>query len=175
MTTPDTSPDHLRTLIKDIRFAMLTTRSSDGALNCRPMVTQEEDRDDTLWFFTGKNTHKSTDIIANPQVNVSYSDPASQRYISVCGRAVMVEDRIRIRKWWRPAYAVWFPQGPEDPELALLRITVERIDVWQAPTTWIGRTLAFATALITGDRAEPERSEAVTLYPGGASRNASVT
>lgn len=171
MTAIDLPPETLRTLIKDIRFAMLTTRGADGSLHSRPMATLEEEIHDKLWFFTGRSTHISADIAAIPQVNLSYTDSASQRYISICGRAEVVENHDRIRELWRPAYAVWFPLGIDDPDLVLLRINVDSIDFWQSPTTWISRTLAFAKALVTG---ETTTAKPQTTHYHGDGRQARV-
>ena len=43
-------------LIKDIRFAMFTTRHSNGHLHSRPMTTQNShlDEDRNLWFFMSR-------------------------------------------------------------------------------------------------------------------------
>lgn len=62
MTGTIIPPGTLKALIKDIRFAMLTTRSGDGTLHSRPMATLNEEIHDKLWFFTGRNTHIFTDI-----------------------------------------------------------------------------------------------------------------
>lgn len=145
MSATEPIPDSLISLIHDIRFAMLTTRGPDGTLSCRPMVTQDDDGDGFLWFFTGSTTHKAADIIDNPDVNVSYSDPASQRYISVSGRAAIVVDRALSQKRWRPAYAAWIPLGIDDPDMALLKIVVGRVEFWRPPSTWTGQALACGT------------------------------
>lgn len=168
------TPETLKTLIKDIRFAMLTTRGDDGSLRSRPMTTQAPDADDTLWFFCHRSTHAAGDITAQPQINLSYSDAASHRYVSISGHAEVVEDRIRMRELWHPEYVEWFPQGLADPDLALVRITVERADYWQSPATWFGRTLAFARSLVTGEPAAVPPSGPVTIPPGGSTRTGRV-
>src|SRR5689334_858328 len=49
-------------LIKDIKFAMLTTVEPDGSLHSRPMATQEVEFDGDLWFFTGASTAKVDEV-----------------------------------------------------------------------------------------------------------------
>lgn len=161
ITTP--SGETLDRLIKGIRFAMLTTVGADGRLTSRPMSTESGGVDGVLWFFTGRDTHKAADIERHPQVNVSYADPGSQRYVSVTGRAELVDDRARMRRLWSPAYSVWFPKGVDDPGLALLKVTAEHADYWEGPPTWIGRMVAFAQAMITGDAGHVESRGHVDL------------
>ena len=64
-------------LIKDINIAMMTTEAEDGLLHSRPMATQKTEFDGTLWFFTGLSTGKISEIDWNPEVNLSYSEPAT--------------------------------------------------------------------------------------------------
>ncbi len=172
--TIESAPETVQTLIKDIRFAMLTTCRADGSLHSRPMTTQDSDSDETLWFFSGRNTEAACDIAANPQVNVSYSEPASQRFVSLCGRAVVVEDRLLLRERWRADFALWFPLGLADPNLILIKVTIERAQFWQSPASWFGRSLAFAKALVTGERAAIDHSGPVTLPAKGPSRVGAV-
>ena len=80
----------LAELIKDIKFAMLTTVEADGSLHSRPMATQQTEFDGDLWFFTGVSSHKVHDIENNPQVNIASADPNDQSYISMSGRAHLV-------------------------------------------------------------------------------------
>lgn len=53
-----TELETLKTKIKDIRIAMLTTQESDGDFHTRPMATQEIDPDGTMWFFPAKTLIK---------------------------------------------------------------------------------------------------------------------
>ncbi len=175
MTSVTNPPDTLRNLIKDIRFAMMTTIRPDGSLQSRPMTTQANDgQDDTLWFFSGRSAHAAADIAARPHVNLSYGDPSSQRFVSISGRAEVIDDPVELRARWRPEYSEWFPQGISDPSIVLLKVTIERADYWPSASTWVGRTLAFAKSLVTGQEPIPAAPRPVTLQPIGAGRIARV-
>lgn len=67
-------------LIKGVDIAMLTTEMPNGQLRSRPMSTQNEDFDGTLWFLTDKTTPKIGEIEGHAQVNVSYANPSSSTY-----------------------------------------------------------------------------------------------
>ena len=155
MTTIHLPKELLSEMIKDIRFAMLTTANEAGDLHSRPMTTQQEghhkEHDGTLWFIISRSSQSAAEIQAHPHVNLSYSDPATHRYVSVSGKGTLVEDHNRIVKFWQSDYSVWFPKGVNDPELVLLKVSVESAEIWQSPSTWIGRTLAFAKSLVTGE------------------------
>lgn len=144
--------DHkkLAELMKEFRFVMLTTAEPGGALHSRPMTMQERDFDGDLWFFTSADAPKVWEANRGHQVNVSFSDPHKNTYISASGLANLVRDKAKIEELWKPAYKLFFPKGLEDPELALLKISVEKAEYWDSPSSFVGRTFSFAKALATG-------------------------
>jgi general stress protein 26 len=150
-------------LIKDIRIAMLTTVTSDGRLRSRPMATQGTPFDGDLWFFTEKRSMKVDEIGEQPQVNLSYMDAGSQRYVSVSGRAELVVDRAKAEELWRPVYQAWFPLGLDDPDLALLKVTVEAAEYWDSPSGTMTHLIGLVSALAKGQRYEPGEHEKVEL------------
>jgi len=141
----------LREMIKDIDFCMMTTIDEDGDLHSRPMsVNGEVDPDGDLWFFTGASSHKVSEIAKLPKVNVSFADPENQQYVSISGTAQLVRDREKIKELWKPEFKMWFPEGKDDPEIALLCVSLEKGEYWDSPGSTIGYALSFVSSLITG-------------------------
>jgi general stress protein 26 len=143
----------IRELIKDIDFCMLTTVDERGDLHSRPMSSNGDvDHDGDIWFFTNASSHKVSEIEKLPKVNVSFADPDDQRYVSISGTAQLVRDRAKIDELWRPEFKMWFPQGKDDPEIALLRVTLEKAEYWDSPSSTIGYALSFVSSLVTGNQ-----------------------
>jgi len=162
MTTPKQTRENdlekLRELVKDIDFCMLTTVDEGGDLHSRPMSSNGDiDADGDIWFFTNASSHKVSEIEKLPKVNVSFADPDNQRYVSVSGTAQLVRDRAKIDELWRPEFKIWFPKGKDDPEVALLRIALEKAEYWDSPSSTIGFALSFVSSLVTGK--EPDMGE----------------
>jgi general stress protein 26 len=156
----------LTELIEDIRIAMLTTAMPDGTLRSRPMATLQTESDGDLWFFTQASAAKAEEIRANPHVNVSYASPRENRYISVSGMATIVRDRNKMEQLWDQLYKAWFPQGLEDPDLALLRIDVERAEYWDAPSGTMAEIAGFVKAAATGRPADIGENEKIDFQAG---------
>ena len=145
----------IRELIKDIDFCMLTTVDESGDLRSRPMSSNGDvDDDGDIWFFTNASSHKVTEIEKLPKVNVSFADPDNQRYISISGTAQLVRDRAKIDELWKPEFKMWFPEGKDDPEVALLRVSLEKAEYWDSPSSTIGYALSFVSSLVTGKQPE---------------------
>jgi general stress protein 26 len=157
--------EKLRELVKDIDFCMLTTVDESGDLHSRPMSSNGDiDRDGDIWFFTSASSHKVSEIAELPRVNVSFADPDNQRYVSVSGKAQLVRDRKKIDELWRPEFKIWFPEGKDDPEVALLRVSLEKAEYWDSPSSTIGYALSFVSSLVTGK--EPDMGENKKLELG---------
>ncbi|CAN5277605.1 pyridoxamine 5'-phosphate oxidase family protein [soil metagenome] len=147
------SIEKLKDLLEDIDFAMLTT-ISNGKLRSRPMSTQEFREDGTLWFFTSDQTHKVEEIEADSRVNVAYSKPSDNVYVSVSGTASIVKDKAKIEELWNPILKAWFPKGLDDPSLCLMKISVEEAEYWDSPSSTIVQIAGFVKALVTGQSAD---------------------
>ncbi|MBS0446199.1 MAG: pyridoxamine 5'-phosphate oxidase family protein [Proteobacteria bacterium] len=139
-------------MIKDIRFAMLTTRHADGELRSHPMTTQNSSVDDrgTLWFFMSRHGEPALDLASDPIVNVAYADTGDDCYVSVSGSASVVEDAAKKHALWSKLAAAWFPQGPDDPDLALVAVRISRADYWDVKESKMVQLWAMAKAAMTG-------------------------
>lgn len=148
----------LRELVKEIDFCMLTTIDEDGDLHSRPMSSNGDiDPNGNIWFFTNSSSHKVSEITKLPKVNVSFADTDNQHYVSVSGTAQLVRDQKKIEELWKPEFKIWFPEGKDDPEIALLKINLEKAEFWDGPSSTIGFALSFVSSLVTGK--EPDMGE----------------
>lgn len=142
---------HFAKLIKEIKFAMMTTLSeSDSALKSRPMTLQQVEFDGDLWFFCRQSSDLVHQIKTNAAVNLAFSNPKDLSYISACGHGAVVEDAKKEKELWNPFYKAWFSGGLEDPELCLIKVTVESADYWESPSSKIVTMVNFAKSLLGG-------------------------
>ncbi|RYZ69424.1 MAG: general stress protein [Proteobacteria bacterium] len=131
MATETTKTDFqiLEEKISKIHFAMLVTADQDGSLRSRPMGTQKFDGEHVfegnLYFFTKEHSAKSEEIQHDQSVNLAYADPSSNTYVSVTGTAQISKDKAMIKELWNPALKAWFPDGVDDPEIALIVVDVK--------------------------------------------------
>jgi len=165
-----TSIDHneeikkLRELVKDIDTGMLTTIDEDGTLHSRPMSTNGEiEADGSVWFFIYASSHKVTEVEQHQQVNVSFSAPNKQRYVSMSGTAQLVQDRSKIEELWKPQLQAWFPKGLDEPDIALLKVNVQKAEYWDAPSSFVAHTIGLVKAITTGEQASSGENEKINL------------
>jgi general stress protein 26 len=143
-TDRDQQIQKLRELIKDIDYGMFTTVDDNGSLHSYPMSRSGGiNSDAALWFFTYSASHKVTEIEHHKQVNVSFSSPEEQQYVSISGTAELVEDRNKMRELWKPELQTWFPKGLDEPDIALLKVNINQVNYWDSVSSFKPQTISF--------------------------------
>jgi general stress protein 26 len=122
--------EKIRDLIGDIEVAMLSTVRRDGVVRSRPMGTVLDADEASIWLFISANGDIAHDIQHTPQLGLTFADPERDRYVSVSGTAELLYDRADITRRWRDEFSKWFPGGPDDPVLVLLRMRVAEVEYW---------------------------------------------
>ncbi|MEH1872010.1 pyridoxamine 5'-phosphate oxidase family protein [Nostoc sp.] len=136
----------LHELIKNIDYGMFTTVDDDGSLHSYPMSKSGEiNSEATLWFFTYAASHKVTEIEHYKQVNISFSSPEQQRYVSISGTAQLVKDRTKMQELWKPELQTWFRKGLEEPDIALLQVNISQVNYWDSASSFQPQTISFST------------------------------
>jgi general stress protein 26 len=154
----------LRELVKDIEYCMLTSIDTDGSLRSRPMATNREIEDNgDLWFFTYASSHKVDEINRDQHVNISFAAPDKQTYVSMSGKAQLVRDQQKIEELWQPTLKAWFPNETNEPDIALLKVSVEKAEYWDSPSGFVAKTLGFIKAATTGEPAGSGENEKLNL------------
>ena len=150
----DTDSSKLLAMIRDVRVAMMTTED-EGVLRSRPMAAVDQDFDGALWFFTRADSHKVAEIGHDQRVNLSYAEPSKQNYVSVSGRATLVREPAQVAARWTESVRAWFPKGKSDPDIALLKVTIERGEYWDAPSSTMLHAYGYVKAVLTGESPHP--------------------
>jgi general stress protein 26 len=151
-------------LIKDIRTAMLVTLTAGGQPRSRPMATQDSEFDGSLWFFTSAESRKVAEIARNPVVAVTYASSGKESYLSLTGRAEVLNDRARIEELWNPWLKAWF-EGPDDPSLRLIRVEATEAEYWDTPGGKVASLLQIVRAVVTGDASDMEADNQTVRFP----------
>lgn len=164
-----TDEQKLAKFLGGMEFAMMTTTNPDGGLYSRPMATlnlDEDEFDGRLWFFTKLNSPKVNELEANSHVNLSYMNAAKQKYASVSGRAEISQNRQKMQELWNPLFSAWFPEGLEDPEIALISVTVDSAELWDSPPSSVVQLVGFLKAKITGEAYDRSKDQETLQFRG---------
>lgn len=140
-------------LIKDTRYGMLTHRHGDGQLHSHPLTTQSKNLQEggTLYFFIPRDGEIARHVASDPMVNVSYANTDKDSYVSVAGQAALVEDQARKEALFNTMAKAWFPQGPTDPNLGLLAVSIVEAEYWDVKDSKMVQLMKMAASAVTGN------------------------
>ncbi|GAB2477308.1 pyridoxamine 5'-phosphate oxidase family protein [Jatrophihabitans fulvus] len=148
-------------LARGIRIAMLTTVDTEGKLTARPMAQQEVEFDGDLWFFVEADSRTAANINGNANTGVTLSSDST--WISLSGHAEIVRDVAKAKDLWNPWVEAWLPEGPEDPNVVLIKFTAASAEYWDTPGGKVASIASFVKAKLTGKRYEGGENESVRL------------
>jgi general stress protein 26 len=122
--------------MKDIDFAVLSTRTEGGAIAARPMSNNREvEFDGSSYFFTCDEARTVSDIRRDPQVGLSYQAKSGMLgmrpfFLTLEGRAELIKDKASFAEHWTKDLDRWFEQGIDTPGLTLIKVSAERMHYW---------------------------------------------
>jgi general stress protein 26 len=148
-------------MIESVEVAMMVTMDGDGRFRSRPMRAVGRHEGDTLWFFSQAGAPVTSEARQDERVLLAYADPRSQNYVSLSGNAEVVRDKGKQKALWSEPLRVWFPGGPEDPKIALLKVTVDGAEYWDAPSSTLVHAWGYIKAITTGEPPHPGANDKV--------------
>jgi general stress protein 26 len=137
-------------LVNDINICMFITNKQSEKDHTRPMATIEVEDNGTLWFFTDIRSIKVEEVSTDNKVHLIYSHPGKDSYLDVWGKASVVTDKEQIKDKWSTIVKAWFPDGVDDPNLALLKVEPQNNYYWDAETGKMVQFFKMAASIVSG-------------------------
>jgi general stress protein 26 len=122
--------------MRDIDFAVLSTRTEGGSVAGRPMSNNREvEFDGDSYFFTCEDARTVSDIRRDPNVGLAYQSKSGMLgmkpfFLTLEGRASLIQDKAKFAKHWTKELDAWFKQGVDTPGLTLIKVEADRVHYW---------------------------------------------
>ena len=117
-------------ILKGFSTAMFVTLGTGGRPTARPMHMAHIDEEaGEIWFFTGKGSNLMEELQKEAVTLLVFQNDNSA-YLSLRGRAKLTQGAANIRELWKEPYKVWFPEGPDDPNIALIAFDPSEAEYW---------------------------------------------
>ena len=139
--------DRVWDLLKKIGVAMLITRDGEK-LRGRPMSAYVEREENAIYFLTDARRHKDDKIARNPNINLSFADAGSQKYVSLTGSATVSNDRAKIKQLFSTPAKAWWGSA-DDSNIRVLKIAPDDAEFWDSPGSLVSYVKMVAAA-VTG-------------------------
>lgn len=133
--------EKLNHLIRNIPFAVITTLVDENKLRSFPLLAQDMEFDGSLWFLVSKNSTMLQDLQRHRDINLAYS--GNDKCISISGTVELAENRDMVREIWQKPHEAWFPEGPSDPTIQLLKVYVHTAEYWESHNSPVYKMIDF--------------------------------
>lgn len=121
-------------IVEKVRVGMLTTQFS-GGLRARPLEARVDRDAGIIWFVTDVRGAKDEEIGAAHDIGLVFIHEGDHAYLSITGRAFVTRDTAKSKEIWRKTDDTWFPDGPDDPNVRVLRIEPVTAELWDGPSS----------------------------------------
>lgn len=147
--------DKVQAVIKDVKYAMMSTVNGAGDLHAWPMTTSETSLGaKEIWFIGDKTSDVVKDIQNNPKVGLSYATQDEKNYVSVSANAELSTDKDKLEELWSPVYNAFFEHGKEDPNVQLIKVVPHGVECWLSGSSTVNMFKMVSAALQDGKTAE---------------------
>lgn len=149
---------NFKDILKAFDDAMLTTETIAGRPHARPMRIAEVTDDCDVWFSTSKYSGKIDEIKLHPQVAITMQ--GGGKFLSLTGTAEVSEDRRKIEELWSDGWKIWFPEGKNDPSIALIKVNANHGAYWDmSGSNRLRFVYEAGKAWFTGEEVDKEAME----------------
>lgn len=110
------------------RFGMLGL--TDTRQHMQPMTMFVDRAENAIWFFTRKGADLAQSTGAGHYAMLCIMAKDMEFQACIGGQLTPDHDPEKIDKYWSPNVAAWFPEGKDDPDLTLLKLTCNDAQIW---------------------------------------------
>jgi general stress protein 26 len=150
------------TILEKHSVGMLITHFA-GGLRARPLDARPDRETGAIYFLTDARGLKDDEIEADPQIGFVVVDESENAYLSITGRAEVARDSVQAARIWKKTDDVWWPGGPQDSNVRVIRIEPSRAELWDGPKWQAVAMFEFAKARLTGEKPNLGENRKVTV------------
>lgn len=120
----------IRDLIEGLNVATLATIGMDQSFATRPVPLTDKSFNGDFWIFVDRFSPVIEAAEKGHALSLHFSSEADKRFLSVEGKAKIIDDKKTKTKFWNDDLLHWFSDGVSDPDLLLVKIHVVKASYW---------------------------------------------
>ena len=128
-----------RAIIKNCYFGTFITIDKNGQPRARVMEPFAPDENFVIWLATNPKTRKVKQLQNNPKATMHYFDKANLGYVSLMGKATLVNDEATKASKFKNGWDKFYPNQKED--YLLIKFVPEALELISIPNGFTGDEL----------------------------------
>lgn len=137
-------------VIAEARYCALITIDDQGQPHARVVDAFGPEDNFVVWIGTNAASRKISQIKRNPRVTLYYFDPKDPGYVTLLGRAEVVDAPAEKAKRWKEEWASFFANKNQGTDYVLIKVTPFRLEavsysmkVLNDPKSWTVPSIAL--------------------------------
>lgn len=123
-------------LVQRSFLATFATIGPDGYPQMKAMIKTQATGLREFWFCSNTSSRRVGQIQANPASSLYFFDEQTFQGLMLTGRAFVSYDDAKRQEFWQDGMERYYPQGPQDPDFALIRFEAEHGNFYQSMVNW---------------------------------------
>ena len=137
-----------RETIAKVPFCFAITTAENGEANARVIQPGKLHDDWSVGFTTSRRCRKVVEMERSGRLTLAYQYDPEKAYVTLLGRPVIIDDVALKRAVWGPASDRWYPGGPEDPNVVIVQLIVDRIELWSGGRSVMPEPAGLSAAVL---------------------------
>jgi general stress protein 26 len=118
-----------RQVMISAHYCTMITLDEGGHPQARVMDAFAPESDMTVWFGTHRSTRKVEQLGRDPRMTLTYFDRDDPGYVTLLGRARLVDDADERTARWKEEWQAFYPGGPAGDSYVLIEFRPFRVEV----------------------------------------------
>ncbi len=126
---PDELKKRLWDEVEKARFGMLGLSGGEPR-HMQPMTAFTDKNQNAIWFYSKKTSDLARETGGGHSAMLCVMAKDMEFQTCIAGALAEDKDPAKIAEFWNASVAAWFPEGKDDPDLTLLKLTPTDAQVW---------------------------------------------
>ncbi|MCU1752814.1 pyridoxamine 5'-phosphate oxidase family protein [Pseudomonas sp. 6D_7.1_Bac1] len=144
-----------RSIVAKVPYCMAITATEAGDANARIVEPYSLSEHWSVRFLTGRQCRKVQEMQHTGRMTLSYQCDEDHAYVTLLGQAKVLDHDPALKSTlWRKNSDLWFPGGPFDPDVVVIELRVEQIELWCLKLGVAPPPVGLQAAILKRDGAE---------------------
>ncbi len=113
-------------LIQNSRICFLGTNHTDGYPRLKAMLNTKHEGIEKIWLLTNTGSKRVAQLRDDTKASIYFVDETRFMGLLLVGDITLRFDREAREMMWKPGYTMYYPQGIDDPDYAVLEFTTRQ-------------------------------------------------
>lgn len=136
-----------REIMLNARYCSLITVNDSGQADARIMDPFPPEENFVVWLGTNPRTRKVKHISGNPRVTLFYFDREGLGYVSLAGKAELIDAPKEKAKRWKEGWEAFYPDREKD--YLLIKVIPKRLEIVSVKHRISGDSLKWVPPSLT--------------------------